>query len=150
MVVAFLVPNFGKFVLGLLGVLVALAVVGGAYLYQRNKKEQEAEALRISRDQVELVDLQPPPQYAGSYKLAGRVRNKSQRFTLTELTLKISLRDCVAPGSCETIGETVETAWVSVPPQQARGLDEYVLFSNLAPSRGNLEWDWEVTGLKGR
>jgi len=50
----------------------------------------------------------------------------------------------------ETIGETVETAWLSVPPQQARGLDEHVSFSNLAPVRGNLEWDWEVSGLKGR
>ena len=132
-----------------------MVVVLGAAVWhvmdKANRIEREAARARIQRSEVSCDDLELQPGYgSAAYRLLGRIRNKSQRYTLTELKLKLTMRDCNAQGDCETVGETEESIYVTIPPGQARDLDEYVYFSHLGQLRGRLQWDYQILEIQGR
>ena len=169
-IAAFAVPRFGKFLLRLMVVLIALAVVGAIVLFvmnQRKQAERRAARERIGQSEIELVDLTLQPSYGiGSYKLLGRVRNRSARYTLIELRLRLTMSDCEAtkydfsmidapgrpvdPSVCEVVSQTEDTARMQVPPGQARDLDEFVSFSDLHNARGKHQWKYEIVEILGR
>jgi hypothetical protein len=153
-VAAFAIPRFGKVVLGLIGVLVVVAVIGGIALLVMNQREQaerQAARTRIQKSEVELVDLGLGSSYGtGSYKLGGRVRNQSTRYTLSEMKLKFTMRDCTEAGGCEVVGQTEDTMYVNVPPSQARDLNESVYFSGLGTPHGKHQWDYEIVEILGK
>jgi Na+-transporting NADH:ubiquinone oxidoreductase subunit NqrC len=132
-------------------VLLGLAVLGGIILgvalhisQTSQEKQRELEKSRIPLNQIELVDL----QMHGWSRLTGRIRNKSSRFTLFELGLRITVLDCIE-GSCETVEQTERDIYASVPPGQARDLDEYVSLRVRRP-RGRHEWNYEILYTRGR
>lgn len=151
---AFAFPRFGKALLALVGVLLVLLVVAGVllYLYERRQEAERAAAkTRIARSEIEFVDLALRPSYGrGWYRLVGRVRNRSPRYTLRELRLKLVMRDCRRVGDCEIVGETDEAVYLSVPPGQAREIDEDVHFYDLGPPRGKYQWEYSVTEIVGQ
>jgi hypothetical protein len=151
---ALAVPRFGKVVLILLAVLIGLAAVGGLVLYRMDQQEKRERAIAKSRipfDEIDLVNLALQPSYGtGSYTLVGRVRNKSARYTLSELRLQLTIRDCLTPGACEIVGESDERIYADVPAGQARDLSEYVHFSGLQKARGEHAWDYRLTETLGR
>ena len=101
---------------------------------------------------MQFVDLalRPSSLGTGSYTLSGRLRNLSARYGLSELRLKITMRDCVAPANCETVGEAEQPMYKSVPPGQGRDINEFVHFRDLGPARGKHEWDYQVIEVYGR
>ncbi len=152
-VAAFAVPKFGKAVLAFLGVIVVLVAIGGLYLFasnRRDKAEREAAKARIRPNEIELVDLAFRNGYSGSYTLIGRIRNRSTRYTLSEISLRFTMKDCMNSNECETVGQTVDTMYVSVPPGQARDLNEFVSFSGLGTARGEHQWNYEVVEILGK
>lgn len=92
------------------------------------------------------------PSYSG-YKLSGRIKNNSQEFTLKQVNLLITMRDCIGtPDSqdCVTIGESHENMDLNIPPGQARDFEKSLYFpgGNLK-LLGKLEWNYSVSGIKG-
>jgi hypothetical protein len=153
-IAAFAVPRFGK---ALLGTVAVVVVVIAVYIFdsdRRNKAETAAARTRIQFSEVELVDLGLQPRYkytqSGSYTLVGRVRNGSAQYTLSQIRLKLTMRDCTEPAGCETVGEVDESIYLSVPPGQARDLDEFVDFSGLGQPRGKHQWDYQLLEVSGK
>lgn len=152
-IAAFIVPKFRRAVLGLLGIIVALGAIGATILFvtdRREKAEREVAKTRIGRQEVEFVDLVLRPGYAGSYTLVGRVRNRSNRYTLNEMRIRFTMKDCADATNCEVVGQTEDAMYVNVPPGQARDLDEFVHFAGLAAPRGKHQWDYEVVEIVGQ
>lgn len=121
-------------------------------IYQHCASSAEAERarFRITPAEVRIDDLRLGPQSAGSYRLTGRVHNMSGRFTLTGLNLKLTIQDCLPSGQCDTIGERTESPLLSIPPGQARDIDESVYFSGVAALHGHMEWSYNLVGTEGR
>ena len=153
-IAAFAIPRFGTALLALLGVVVIGVVILGVVLYQmdqQDKRERELATSRISRSEIELVDLALQPGYGtSSYTLVGRVRNLSAQYTLSEVRLKLVMRDCAPAGHCEIVGETDESLYLGVPPGQARDLNEYVSFRGLGPPSGKHQWEHQILEIIGR
>ncbi|HXG06856.1 MAG TPA: hypothetical protein VNI77_05975 [Nitrososphaera sp.] len=144
---AFIFPRFGKTLLILAGVLVLLFV--GIYLYY--EREEEASKRRITVDQIELDGLQLKSGYSSSsFTLVGRLRNKSNQYTLSSVTLKVTFQDCPPTGECETIGENDVWLFESIPPGQARDFYKSVYLSNASSVRGRLRWSYVISQIKGK
>jgi len=135
------------------GVILAVAVVAGLYFYFQNEHEKEASLSRISQSDLALDNLMLLPDF-GSYKLTGRVTNRSPRYALSDFTLKISMQDCIGEPekeSCVTIGENSEYIYLQIPPGQARDLNESVYFSGGAPkAKGRLTWQYSVAEIHAK
>ena len=153
-IAAFVIPRFGRVVVGLVGLVVALGVIGAIILFvmdRRQKAERELAKTRIRSQEVELVDLVLRPGYSGSsFTLVGRVRNRSGRYTLNEMRLKFTMKDCGEADNCEVVGQTEDAMYVNVPPGQARDLNESVYFTGLGSPRGKHQWDYQVVEIIGR
>jgi arginine exporter protein ArgO len=107
-IAGFAIPRLGKVLLWIGALGAVLLVVCGVVLYEMNRR-QEAEQARsmtlIKPTEIELSDmLLNPNDGSDSFTLVGRVKNLSQRFTLTSFGLMLTMRDCDSNG-CETVGE---------------------------------------------
>jgi hypothetical protein len=140
----------------LLAILVGVAIVGILLLLgwiqidkSAREKEEQAAKLRIPRSNVELIDLRMGTD-SSSVSLTGRVRNNDPRFTLTEIELRIRVQECSSPDRCDTVGDTTESIFVNVPPQQAREISEYVFFSRIGSPRMKRTWSYDVVSISGK
>lgn len=147
-IAGFAFPRFGKALLICVGVLVSLALIW----YFIHQQEGEASKKRITANEVDLIDLRLSPQTYSheSFELVGRIRNKSARYTLTDLRLRITVKDCLAANQCETIGESSAWLFISVPSGQSRGIKKSVYFSNLGEPRGLFEWGYMIEQISGK
>lgn len=164
--------GFRSFILG----LVALIAIGGFLFYQHNEQKEKQAREAISTSEVLLEDMTLVPEYSG-YKLKGRVKNLS-KHTLSSLSFRVTMRDCeplpikfddlpnqtdVDKGKtskekpwekyqkeekCTVIGDSTTSDWLSVPPNQVRAFDTSVYFTDMPTVRGNLVWDYTITGTK--
>lgn len=75
-------------------------------------------------------------------ELTGRVKNTSERFTLRQADLALTLYDCpvadAALDQCDIIGEDTAPARVLVPPGQVRTFTAVFGFADQAQARGVL------------
>jgi hypothetical protein len=122
-----------------------VAVVGGIVWYigssylQRQQEQQKLESV-ISRDQIELKDM----QLVGDeiFKLTGRVENHNPEATVARITLEIEVRDCAQrdpAGTCGSVGDLKFPLYVTIPPGEARAVAAY----GRLPSRRHVrELDW--------
>jgi len=145
-IAAFAFPRFGKALL----VLATIVVVGILIVIANERQESAAARTRVSASEIDLLDLRLGSSYGSSYRLVGRLRNRSPRYTLSSLSIKVTMRDCTAPGQCETVGETTTSVYASVPPGQVRGIDDSVYFSGLPPFRGKMEWIYSVVEIRAK
>lgn len=145
-IASFAVPKFGKTLLVVIGILMT---VGFAW-YLKNQHEEKISKQRISPSEIQFDDLRMAPRYSPeSFRLLGRIKNKSQRYTLHDIQLKVTIRDCIKAGDCEIVGEATAWSFNNIPPGQSREFDESVYFSNLAKPKGKYEWDYSVVEIKG-
>lgn len=145
-VIAFKIPKYGKELLVGIGILVAIGVVW----YLKNEQEEVASKRRIVPAGIQFDNLRLAPSYsAESFLLLSRIKNKTQRFSLRDLRLKITMHDCIKPGDCEIVGESTACSFATVPPGQSRDIDESVYFSNLAKPKGKYEWGYSILEIKG-
>ena len=129
-------------------IIVALAAIGGGIYYLYDQRQEKLSKTRIPASQVAISGGRINLQY-GTYHFSGRITNNSQKFTLAQVELAVTVRDCVpnsTPRSCVTIGDTRETLYINVPPGQARDFDESLYFpgKKLAPN-GELEWQYKIS-----
>ena len=135
--------GFRKFALG----LVALGAVVGGVVYLNNEYEESRSLSRIPVSNLVFENVTLNPDYS-SYKISGRIKNNSAKFTLKQVTFVVTMKDCAdaSPSqNCLTIGEDSESVYLNVPPGQARDFEDSVYFSGgtLKP-KGRLEWSYLV------
>lgn len=140
-------PMFGKVILGGISVIVVVC----ALWYFKSQYDDKVSKSRISKNEIDLVDLTLQPYYdKSSYRIVGKIRNRSASYTLTSLKIRNTMRDALPDGRSEIVGETTTWVFKTVPPGQARDVDESVHFSDIATARGTYSWQYEVIEIRGR
>lgn len=91
-----------------------------------------------------------PGKSESTFTLIGRVRNRSARGTITEVTLRMTMEDVLATGAATTVGEATVVLRKEVPPAGSRDFEEKVVFGPLPTPRGRLEWNYSVMEVKGK
>ncbi len=114
LVCAILFPRFRKV---LLGIVVLLGLVGAAY-YVWQSFEESASKRRIGLPEIELTDVQFRDNGFDGYTIIGRARNRSVRYTLSGLTIRTVLEDCLNETNCDVVFEHDERSSIlfRVPP----------------------------------
>jgi hypothetical protein len=145
-IAAFTVPKSGKAFLIIIGILIAVSIA----LYVKNEQGAEVAGQRISPHEIQFDDLKlEPNDYNNNFfYLTGRIKNTSQQHPLHELRLKITLRDCIKPGDCEIVGQTMAWSFIDVLPSESCEFEDSVYFTNLAKPKGEYVWEYSVFETK--
>jgi hypothetical protein len=144
--VAFAV-GYRKVAASLLAIALAIAVL----LYMQHREEEHLALTRIPSSELvfESVTLKP---YVGSYKIAGRIKNNSAKFSVRQIDLVVTVKDCTqgaAEPQCVIIGESNEILNLNIPPGEARDLEEAVRFYGSNPKlKGRMEWSYAVSRIR--
>lgn len=145
-IAGFALPKLGRVLLMLTGIGAVLALAFGVLVWREDKASAERVRLAstlVPPEQVELIDLKLVTQGSSQY-LRGRVRNRSARYTLESVTLKLTFSDCATDGSCEVVAEHSEYLTVDIPPGQARDVDQFFVGPSALRPRGRLTWSYAV------
>ncbi|MFD2366695.1 hypothetical protein [Pseudoduganella sp. GCM10020061] len=136
------------------GLLIAGAIVLIVFEQMETRKETEESLTRIKPSELQMSDVSLKPGYANSYRLSGRVVNRSPRHTLTGIAFTVKVEDCtMAPAAptCVTIGEGSARIAPTVPPGHARDFDELVAFDKASPTvRGQMKWSYTIDSIHAR
>lgn len=127
--------------------MVAIALIW----YASYQREQELSKRLISKNEIELMDLFLTHGSMG-WKIFGRVKNTSQKHTLTGLRIKVNIKDCIRPGDCEIVCEdTVNCVDAIVLPGQSRSFRKFVFgFPDPTTLPGKYDWYYSVIEVRGR
>jgi hypothetical protein len=147
--------GFRKFFFGAVGIIIVIGLAAYFYIQNQNENEERRAKTLIKPYELKFEDFRlGTKQYSSYPEITGRVINNSSKYSLSELALKITFRDCpkaAKPGDCVTIGESTKNIHLNVPPGQARNFAETVYASeHETKAKGSLEWDYQVTTIKGR
>lgn len=136
------------------GFLIAGAIALIVVEQRETRKETEDAMTRIKPVDLQMTDVALNPGYANSYRLAGRVVNRSARHTLTGMVFNVKVEDCKLPpaaATCVTIGEGRVRIAPTVPPGHARDFDELVAFDKASPTvRGQMKWSYTIDSIHAR
>lgn len=146
-VLVFVFPKILKALMILLGVLLCIGLIW----YVDNKREEGLSKKRISGKEVVLADFLLGRDRWG-WEISGRIKNNSQKHTLTSFDIKMRIRDCIAPGDCEIVGEAmVDLVESVVPPGQSRSFRRSVFgFPKPDTIRGKYDWSFSIIEITGR
>lgn len=141
--------RFPKIGLSVLGVTIAVGLV----LFLRTEGEVEKTKTLIRPSQIQLDHIEFSPSYADTYNIAGRIRNQSSEYTLTEVSLQVVMSDCVKAeeqnDDCEIVGEVTTRIIKHIPPGQARDFNDNIHFAQAKP-RGHVAWKYTVVGSRAK
>ena len=100
--------------------IIAIAVVSLVVQSLAPLREQATAMGRIPHAdvQIELDHLQPAENRAGDYTLSGIIRNRSPRYTLTDVTFELLVEDCLSE-NCQSVGRGHAEILRRVPPSGA-------------------------------
>ena len=132
-----------------IGGFVVLALVLGFIIWYAEFHTATGPDL-IGNDEVRLDNFTVKLSYGNSYKITGRLFNKSERFTVAAVGVVFTASDCVdreAETECVVVGERDREIQVEVPAQQARDIVQQLLFPPIRP-QGELRWNYRITFVK--
>ncbi|MCF6272960.1 MAG: hypothetical protein L3J37_07175 [Rhodobacteraceae bacterium] len=134
------------------GSIIAFMLIGGLVAYMVfSPPEQQVERNRISIEDITLegLELDIGPRTA---MLTGSAINGSTSYTLTGVTIDITLYDCANDDTpldaCFTIGEDDGYARMVTPPGQLRDFRATFLFSNMPSIKGVLRWEHKIISTR--
>lgn len=139
--------GYRKVAAGLLAIALAIA----ALLYMQHREEEHLALTRIPSSELvfENVTLKP---YVGSYRIAGRIKNNSAKFSVRQIDLVVTVKDCTqgaAEPHCVIIGVSNEILNLNIPPGEARDFEESVRFSGSdLKLKGRLEWNYSISQIR--
>jgi|ERR1051325_10121319 hypothetical protein len=118
---------------------------------QKSQSAAESGPEQISSDEIELTSMRLGVDGDNeSFHVMGMVQNNSQKLTLTELQVKVSLQDCLESGECQVIGEQVANIPTEVPAGQSKQFETHTKFKDLPQAKGTLGWHYAVVGAKSK
>jgi len=131
--------------------LLAVSLAIGALLYVQHREQEQAAFTRVPSSELTFENVTFTP-YVGNYKIAGRIKNNSARFSVRQIDLVVTAKDC-APGApeqqCTIIGESNEILNLNIPPGEAQDFEEAVRFYGSKPKiKGSLEWSYAVSRIR--
>src|SRR5512139_2648586 len=95
----------------------AVAVIASAAWYVAGIVREDHPGITIDPREIGFPGIQlRPGGDKDSFKLVGRLRNRSTRFTITEVTLKMTMEDVPASGPWTMAGMTTVVLKQDVPP----------------------------------
>ena len=147
-IAAFAIPRLGKALLITGAVCAAIFIAFILVMSLTGSNDSEKRKHLISPTEIELADLQFRQDYGT--KLTGKIKNKSSKFTLTNVDLKLTFTDCIAPANCEIVGETTADIYLSVPPGQIRYFEDSVYPSEMGPAHGERSWSYQISEIQGQ
>ena len=130
--------------------LVAVAVIGCFLGNQYEEREDTLSKQRIPVAELTFDDVGLRSSFVSYYDLVGRITNNSKLYTLNEVQLNLTFRDC--PGDderqCVLIARTTAYIYTSIPPNEARGFTAGIhLYPDLRV-KGHLVWQYQVVYTK--
>jgi hypothetical protein len=129
-------------------VMIALAIISTACSKDRY---EGAPAGIIMPADVSFPGLQMRPGADRStYTMIGRIKNRSSRSAITEATVSVWLEDVLESGASTTLPPVTVVLRQEVPPLESRSFEETVVFRNLPKPKGRHEWNYAMTGVKGK
>ena len=130
----------------LLIVIAGIAAYGYyANILSENRKELARKLINPTEIKIQEARLRVGP----FGRLTARVTNRS-RYTLTNLSLRVIVRDCEPDGKqCITVGEDTASEYFTIPPGQTRALDTPVRFNNL-PKLRKWHWNFHIKEIEGQ
>ena len=143
-------------VLVVLVVLAVVAVVAGGLLYVylqydegNRQREREAASRRVALSEVVLDDATLGRESTSFYRLRARARNLNASYSVRTIEVAIKVRDCAdgPANDCDTVGQTKESVFVTIPPGQARDVAESIYFSPPPVFRGTMSWSFEIESV---
>jgi len=140
--------GFRKFALVIVGFCIVVCIVAFLIYYINDKKEEKLALSRISIEELKFEDINLK-EYSGGYRLSGRVFNRSNKFTLKTIMVKVTAEDCSdeSEKKCVVIGEDNQSIFLNIPSGQARDFSEGASL-HLTP-KGHLVWNYSVVEIKG-
>ncbi len=143
-------PKAGKIEITLVVILIALAV----FLYFYEDKRVEIHKNLIPLEQIQLSDIKHQWAYGAYYKLTAKITNKSSKYRLQSVDLKVSFYNCPqntkAPklDQCELINSLMHTVRTRLDALKSRDVEAYLLLDdNLLGDKvpaDKLNWKVEV------
>jgi hypothetical protein len=155
-------PRNWRRIIGVIFVLLVAAGTGAGMIYayevekskeatRQAKFEEEDSKHRITRSEIDLVDLQfeDASSYSrGCYYLFGRIRNRAaHNRTLNSITLMVTLRENA--GSDILGQEKTAPIRVEVPSHQTRQFGTIICFPDLVYISQHAGWTYDVTEIRG-
>ena len=134
------------------GIFVLIAVIGGVIYWQYQEKYQENEEkqskTRIKQSELLFEDVSLKTSY-GSSDMVGRITNNSSQYTLKEVQLKLTFRDCDKDNkNCIIVAEDDLFFYINIPPKQARDFKELVYLYSDLKIKGKMVWDYKIEFIK--
>ena len=145
--------SYPRLAFGLLAAFLGIGIL----LVQVIPGERESAQNMIDASHVEISQVSVVDAYAGSFDLSARVFNRALASSLSELTLRISLDDCVDPGEngqdqdqhCQSLGSSIVQVAVNIPANEARDFQVNLSFPS-AIVRGSARWIVEPVSALAR
>ena len=127
---------------------ICILVVGGFFIYDDRRTASIEQARQVALTRIPLSDVEILITTVKRGSFEGRIRNLSDEYTLTAVTLRITVQDCNEDKVCDTVLESDQRLYLEVPPNQARDFDEWFDASGVK-IRGSAEWSYQLLSTEG-
>ena len=138
-------PVFGEVMIALSLLMIVTALF---FYFQQDEREENRKHL-IPLEQIELSDFSHSLAYGNNYKLTAQLKNKSQRYRLQSINLKILFYQCPASfksttdkqfENCRLVIEKEHSIKTRLAPQQSSHIESYILLDDdvLSEADGSL------------
>ena len=120
-------PVFGRI---LIAISVSLVLLSTFFYFQKDKRVEKLQQ-RITLEEIVMTDVKFDYAYGSYYKLSGTIANRSNRYRLQAVNLKISFYKCPDEKSqwqdCELIKDMAHTMKTRLAANQTAPFETYLL-----------------------
>ena len=126
--------NFAFVIVGIIAFIVLL-------VWQYGKYEEKQSKSRIQVSEVEIEEPLLQTSYSG-YSFHARVLNQSNTYTLTNVYITFTFKDCNPDNmdDCVIVAEEDEITYVDIPPNQVRDIEESIYLPSTYRIKGKMVW----------
>jgi hypothetical protein len=139
-------PAFRKLTLIIVVVgAIAFFLLLGYFHEQEEEGARKREAAKhlVAPTSLEFQDMRLEKEYGSDYRLTGRVKNNS-RYTVTAISVRVSISDCDSSGHCDVVGDKEEECYLRIPPEQARDVNETLFMDHGTEIRNTMQWNYTI------
>ena len=122
-------------------IILVTAVICLYHIFSPHRDWYAGSIIMVAPEEVELTKIKFPDPFAqsGSSTIEGRIKNNSERYTLSALCLNVQLIDNSNDRS-EIIGSDEVYLSLKVPPQQIHVFKANPHFGTLNAPKGKYDW----------
>lgn len=128
------------------GILIVASAIGGVLIWQYQEYDENQSRKLILPSELTFEEVSLEPSGGSSYDFIGRIINHSDKYTLSGVQLKLTIRDCAKNdnNNCIIISEVNEYIYINIPPKQARDFKKNIFLYSDINIKGNLALDYTI------